>query len=125
MYSQDAAVRLFQRALRMNPQQVSFYSRIAPGAAGNFDGPYTLYRATYKDKKRDSLSEGALKKEIVEWTFYSLDLAQASAPNPKIDDRFQDPTGRYWTIKVVHTEIMDTCFVMECLQELPTDSPIN
>lgn len=124
MLSSSAQLRLYNLALRMNPQQGTFYSRVAPGLTPATGG-YTLYRATFKEVDRSVTQPGALRKTVGEWTFYALDLGQAGAPNPKIDDRWVDASGQGWTLKHVRTVVMGACFICECTKELPTNSPIN
>lgn len=97
MYPQSAAVRVYQRALRMNPQTVTLLTRTSTSTPGGSDTytAYTLYRATFRDLTLDERTMlGMTLADVAKvWTLYHLDLVQASAPDPQLTYAIADQTA--------------------------------
>src|SRR6185312_5727193 len=107
MYPQIVKYRLWNLALRMNPQAAVYGVRTvatAPGEADTFTD-YNLLRVTYRELTNDELIIASLdvSDQAKMWTIYQVDLDLSGAPVPAISYELTFADGTKWIIERVKT----------------------
>src|SRR5690242_19327461 len=97
--------RVWNLALRENPQQATYAPRVsATTASGSdtFPTTYNLLRVTYRPSTQDqlTLAGATLADQYAVWVICQVDLDQANAPAPQLTYELTI-SGQTWTIEKV------------------------
>lgn len=114
--------RLWNLALRMNPQQPIYAPRVsasAPGTPDTFPAQYQLLRVTYRELTLDELTfmQASVNDQYRVWIITQVDLDQSGAPPPAMTYTLTFPDGSVWTIERVMNNCMNQAFECFCRLE--------
>ncbi len=110
--------RIWNLALRMNPQTAVYGVRQAAAAPNEADTfvTYNLLRVTYSELTSGQLllAKATLADDFRIWTIYQVDLDQANAPPPQRTYELTVEDGTTWVIEKVGTTAMNQAFPCWC-----------
>lgn len=109
--------RIWDRALRQNPQAATYQVRTSSASPNGPDTfkSYSLTRVVYDPQTRDQFFSGpvGLADQYRTWTIYQVDLDVADAPAPQLTYELVIGSNT-WIIENIQTAHMDQAFLCRC-----------